>query len=56
MAASTPGINLCAVSNGLSSSTFSATTGNYSFTTTDSTTYPPGTYNFEITLTIGAST
>ena len=47
-------INLCAVSNGLSISTFDTTNGNYSFTSRDFVTYKPGTYTFQITITIEA--
>ena len=54
MVTSPSAINLCAVSNGLSVSTFDTTKGNYSFTSKDLIAYPPGTYTFRITVTIEA--
>jgi hypothetical protein len=46
-------INICAVNNGSSVSTFNTATGGYTLVTQDAQTYPPGVYNVEIVITVG---
>jgi hypothetical protein len=46
-------INICAVNNGSSVSTFNTATASYTLVTQDAQTYPPGVYNVEVVITVG---
>ena len=48
-----PRTDLCEISDGNTVGAFNTATGDYTFKSDDSVTYPPGVYTFEITAAVG---